>query len=80
MDTQPFISTGDNKDHISKANLERVIQVVKSEVDKLNNEMQTDTTRLQSYVQKRDDSFNMASTMMSGVNETRKGAIAAMGG
>ncbi len=68
-----------NDRKITKSNLERAIQLVKSEVDKLNNEMQTDTTRVQSYVSRRDESFSMASSIMSSVNETCAGAIRAMG-
>ena len=76
----PFVKAGSNIDKISKADLERTIQVVKSAVEKLNNEMQTDTTRTQSYIQKRDDSFSMASSIMASTQNSRKDAIAAMGG
>ena len=65
---------------MTKANVEQAIQLVKSEIDKLNNEMQTDTTRVQSYVQKRDESFTMASTILSAAKDTRRGTITAMGG
>lgn len=70
----------DNMHRMTKANVEQAIQLVKSEIDKLNNEMQTDTTRAQSYIQKRDDSFGMASSIMGSTQNSRKDAIAAMGG
>ena len=76
IDPPPFDGSG----KIKKADLERAIQVVKSAVEKLNNEMQTDTTRTQSYIQKRDDSFSMASSIMGSTQSSRKDAIAAMGG
>lgn len=65
---------------MTKSDVELAIQLVKSEIDKLNNEMQTDTTRVQSYVQKRDESFTMASTILSSTKDTRRGTITAMGG
>ena len=76
----PSSSPFDGSGKIKKADLERAIQVVKSAVEKLNNEMQTDTTRTQSYIQKRDDSFSMASSIMGSTQNSRKDAIAAMGG
>lgn len=74
-----FIGRSDGY-HMTKANVEQAIQLVKSEIDKRNNEMQTDTTRVQSYVQKRDESFTMASTILSSAKDTRRGTITAMGG
>ena len=64
---------------ITKANCERAIQLVKSEMDKLNNMGQADTTRLQSLVSSRDEKFSIASTIMSAVSEARTNAIRAMG-
>lgn len=69
----------EDRNKITKANVEKALQLLKGEIDKLNNESQTDTTRLQSYVSKRDEAFNMASTILSAVSETRAGAIRAMG-
>lgn len=64
---------------VTKANCERAIQLVKSEMDKLNNQSQADTTRLQSLVSSRDEKFSIASTIMSAVSEARTNAIRAMG-
>lgn len=64
---------------ITKANCERAIQLVKSEMDKLNNSAQADTTRLQSLVSSRDEKFSIASTIMSAVSEARTNVIRAMG-
>lgn len=64
---------------ITKANCERAIQLVKSEMDKLNNSAQADTTRLQSLVSSRDEKFSIASAIMSAVSEARTNVIRAMG-
>lgn len=75
-----FIKEGTDKNYtITKAKCEEAIQLVKSEMDKLNNMSQADTTRLQSLVSSRDEKFSIASTIMSAVSEARTNAIRAMG-
>lgn len=64
---------------VTKANCEQAIQLVKSEMDKLNNMGQADTTRLQSLVSSRDEKFSIASSIMSAVSEARTNVIRAMG-
>jgi hypothetical protein len=49
--------------------------MVKSKVDGLNNESQTDMTRLQSLVDRRDESFSTATNLMSTVSDTRSNLI-----
>jgi len=63
---------------MNKSNCERALQMVKSEIDKLNNDNQLDMTRLQSLVAKRDESFTTASSMMSSISDTRGNAIKAI--
>ena len=69
-----------DKSEISKSDCERAVQAVKTEMDKLNNDAQADTTRLQSLVSKRDEQFTTASGIMSSVSDARTNAIRAMGG
>ena len=59
----------------SKAKLEGLVQAVKGEMDKENNEAQTDMTRLQSLVDARDDSYSTATNMMSAISDTRSNLI-----
>ena len=54
---------------------EMFIQKCKSKIDALNNEAQTDMTRLQSLVDRRDESFTTATTLMTSVSDTRDNAI-----
>ncbi len=60
---------------LTKAQIEGAIQMVKARMDALNNQAQTDMTRLQGLVDKRDESFTTASTLMSGVSDTRGNLI-----
>lgn len=64
---------------VTKANCEMAIQLVKTRMDKLNNDSQGDMTRLQSLVNKRDDSFNTASSLSKSVSDTRGNSIKNMG-
>ena len=58
-----------------KREVEEWIQRVKSKIDGLNNQAQTDMTRLQSLVDRRDESYSTASTLMSAVSDTRSNLI-----
>lgn len=62
-------------DSETKSWLEYFIQRVKSKIDGLNNESQTDMTRLQSLVDRRDESFSTASTLMTSISDTRSNLI-----
>lgn len=62
-------------DNDSKKWLEFHIQMVKSKIDALNNAAQTDMSRLQSLVDRRDESYTTASTLMSAVSDTRANLI-----
>jgi hypothetical protein len=58
-----------------KQYLEYFIQLVKSRIDALNNESQTDMSRLQSLVDRRDESYSTATNLMSAVSDTRSNLI-----
>lgn len=68
--------TGTNLDHNeTKRWLEYFIQRVKSKIDALNNEAQTDMSRLQSLVDRRDESYSTATNLMTSVSDTRSNLI-----
>ena len=58
-----------------KAQLEGLVSKIKSAIDAQNNASQTDMTRLQSLVDRRDESYTTATTLMTNVSETRDNAI-----
>ena len=58
-----------------KREVEEWIQRVKSKIDGLNNQAQTDMSRLQSLVDRRDESFTTASNLMSAISDTRGNLI-----
>ena len=55
--------------------LEYYVQRVKSKIDALNNESQTDMTRLQSLVDRRDESYSTATNLMTSISDTRSNLI-----
>ena len=59
----------------SKASVEEYIQLIKSKIDGLNNASQTDMSRLQSLVDRRDESFSTATNLMSAISDTRSNLI-----
>lgn len=59
----------------AKSSVEGVIQALKSMIDSRNNEAQTDMSRLQSLVDRRDESYSTASNLMSAVSDTRSNLI-----
>lgn len=62
-------------DNDTKKWLEYFTQRVKSKIDGLNNESQTDMSRLQSLVDRRDESYSTATNLMSAVSDTRANLI-----
>ncbi len=66
-------NSGDSK--ITKSNCEKAIQLVKTQIDKLNNESSADMTRLQSLVDRRDESYSTATSLMQSVADTRSSLI-----
>ena len=59
----------------SKSSVEEYIQLIKSRIDGLNNASQTDMSRLQSLVDRRDESFSTATNLMSAISDTRSNLI-----
>ena len=62
---------GDNSYSANKKTIEGMLSRVKSEIDGLNNEAQTDMTRLQSLVDRRDESYSTATNLMTSISDTR---------
>ena len=58
-----------------KREVEEWIQRCKSKIDGLNNQAQTDMTRLQSLVDRRDESYSTATNLMSAISDTRSNLI-----
>ena len=59
----------------NKMTIEGMIQKVKSTIDGLNNESQTDMSRLQSLVDRRDESYSTATNLMTAISDTRSNLI-----
>ncbi len=62
-------------DNETKQWVEYFLKMVKSKIDGLNNESQADMARLQSLVDRRDESFSTATSLMSAVSDTRGNLI-----
>lgn len=59
----------------SKSSIEGMVQALKSTIDGMNNAAQTDMSRLQSLVDRRDESFSTATNLMTAVSDTRANLI-----
>ena len=55
--------------------VEYYIQLVKTEIDGQNNQSQTDMSRLQSLVDRRDESYSTATNLMTEISDTRSNLI-----
>ena len=66
---------GDNQYSANKKTIEGMLSRVKSEIDALNNEAQTDMTRLQSLIDRCDESYSTATNLMTSVSDTRSNVI-----
>ncbi len=62
-------------DNATKQWIEYFLKMVKSKIDGLNNESQSDMARLQSLVDRRDESFSTATSLMSAISDTRGNLI-----
>lgn len=60
---------------MSKADCEGAVSRAKSRIDEMNNDAQKDMTRLQSVVDRRDESYSTASSLMTSVSDTRSNLI-----
>ena len=63
----------------TKPETEQYIQLVKNMIDGLNNRTQTDISRLQSLVDKRDQSYTKAAELLKDVVDSRGKTISAIG-
>ena len=70
--------TGDQDNTMSKADIDKATQLLKTENDKLNNEAQLDMNRMQGIVQQRDNSYNTATSMMTSISDSVSNAIKSM--
>ena len=61
--------------YVTKSNCEKAIQLVKTQIDKLNNEASADMTRLQSLVDRRDESYSTATSLMQKIADTASALI-----
>ena len=59
----------------TKEEIEFFLQMVKSKIDSLNNASQTDMSRIQSLVDRRDESFSTATNLMTSISDTRSNLI-----
>ena len=60
---------------MGKASCDGAVSRIKSAVDEMNNASQKDMTRLQSIVDRRDEAYSTATTLMTSVSDTRSGLI-----
>ena len=65
----------DTKLTLNKSQAEHYQQLLKSKLDSLNNASSKDMTRLQSLVDKRDESYSTATSLMQAVGDTRANTI-----
>ena len=65
----------EDKYSMNKKTLEGMLSRVKPEIDGVNNEAQTDMTRLQSLVDCRDESYSTATNLMTSIFDTRSNVI-----
>ena len=70
-----YYSSADGGYSANKKTIEGMIQSVKSKIDGLNADAQTDMTRLQSLVDRRDEAYSTATNLMTDVSDTRSNAI-----
>jgi len=70
-----FNATSGNQADATKAGVEGIIQKLKSVIDGQNNQAQTDMTRLQSLVDRRDESYSTATNLMTAISDTRSNLI-----
>ncbi|MGN0891207.1 MAG: hypothetical protein ACI4YA_01100 [Candidatus Spyradenecus sp.] len=70
-----YYSSADGGYSANKKTIEGMIQSVKSKIDGLNTDAQSDMTRLQSLVDRRDEAYSTATNLMTDVSDTRSNAI-----
>lgn len=66
---------GSKKAYANPAQAEEYQQKIKTKMDALNNQSSKDMTRLQSLVDKRDESYSTATSLMQSIADMRQGTI-----
>ena len=61
--------------YMTKANCEKASQLLKTQIDLLNNASSEDMTRLQGIVDRRDQSYSTATTLMQAIGDTRSALV-----
>ena len=56
---------------LAKSQVEGAVARCKNDIDEMNNDSQRDMTRLQSLVDRRDESYSAATSLMTSVSDTR---------
>ena len=69
------LTTKELTNSATKEQIEYFLQMVKSKIDSLNNASQTDMSRIQSLVDRRDESFSTATNLMTSISDTRSNLI-----
>ena len=64
-----------NSETWTKSSVEGMVSILKSMIDERNNESQLDMNRLQSLVDRRDESYSTATELMSTISDTRSNLI-----
>ncbi len=72
------LNEGNSSYTFRKDSIEEYVQKVKTKIDGLNNDAQLDMNRLQSLVDRRDQSYETATELMSSVSDTRSKTIGNM--
>lgn len=73
-----YAGVGNTSGSYTRAQTEEVVQRLKNKMDSYNNEAQLRMVRLQGSVERRDNAFTTASTLMENVSGTRKNLIASL--
>lgn len=61
--------------YVTKSNCEKAAQLLKTRIDLLNNASSEDMTRLQGIVDRRDQSYSTATTLMQAIGDTRSALV-----
>lgn len=76
--TPPTCLTVTKPDSVNKASVDEATQKLKTWSERLNNDSQLNTSRMQTLVDHRDQSYNTATTMMNHISDARGFPIKSM--
>lgn len=74
-DVGDFSKNAPGTTSLSKSSCDYITQLIKSTIDALNNDSQSGITRMQSLVDKRDESFTTATSLMTHISDSRSSLI-----